>query len=124
VIFPWWLILGLVVVLLVTVLPPRGASIGRPWGDEPAAEGGDRMARADDWLARLKAACDAGYYKADGPQAPPPPCTASCRDCIFWRDDFCRLLSARRLREDAICPYFYEEAAVGTGERRGDEASG
>ncbi|MBV9280594.1 MAG: hypothetical protein JOZ41_10970 [Chloroflexi bacterium] len=123
-IFPWWLILDLAVVLLATVLPPRGAAlIDHPWGDEPAAEGGGRMARRDDWLARLKMACDAGYYKVDGPQAPPPR-TASCRDCLFWRDDYCRLLSARRLGEDAICPFFYEQAAVGAAERHSDEAPG
>jgi hypothetical protein len=111
---PLWLIAALGLVLLVSVLPPLGPRPDRParrersgWPEPGTRRGAGR--RIDiEWLMHLKAACDAGYYKADTdePLAPIPPDVA-CRDCYFWVDNFCRLTSRDRDPEGESCAFFY-----------------
>ena len=48
----------------------------------------------DDWLHRLKAAVDAGFYRTEaaaGQQTRFPWQGKHCIDCVFWTHDYCEL---------------------------------
>jgi hypothetical protein len=63
----------------------------------------------DEWINRLKAAYDAGYYTteaADGAQTPFPWQNKSCRDCPFWANSVCQVHAEYRGPLAHTCIYF------------------
>lgn len=62
-----------------------------------------------DWLIRLKAACDAGYYRtepATALQVAFPWQNKSCRHCPFWSNSICRVHAEYRSATAETCMYF------------------
>jgi hypothetical protein len=63
----------------------------------------------DEWLQRLKAAYDAGYYRtevdAEG-QIGFPWQDKSCKDCPFWLNGVCRVNAVQRPPDADTCSYF------------------
>jgi hypothetical protein len=143
-IIAWWPVIALLVVLIVTILPSPSARFGTNSAQHkqpdditecamcsagPRTSGSRRrhMNRAkqdNDWLIQLKAACEAGYYKA-GSDEPLPvlPNDAACRDCFFWLNDFCRLSSIQRSPDADICSFFHAPATSVSNEQHGDGAA-
>ncbi len=65
----------------------------------------------EEWMLRLKAGFEAGYYKTeeDGArQTRFPWQDRTCGDCPFWEHNSCRVRQARRGAFDATCRYFDE----------------
>jgi hypothetical protein len=63
----------------------------------------------DAWVARLKAAYDAGYYKteaAEGAQTPFPWQNKTCKDCPFWANSICQVFAEYRSSTAHTCSYF------------------
>lgn len=61
------------------------------------------------WIERLKAACDAGYYKteaAEGAQTGFPWQNKTCRDCPFWSNGICQVFAEYRSANTYTCSYF------------------
>jgi len=64
---------------------------------------------AGEWLLKLKAGYDAGYYKTEaalGLQVPFPWQNKSCRDCPFWLNNVCRVDAVQRSGDAGTCMYF------------------
>jgi hypothetical protein len=62
-----------------------------------------------DWLLRLKAACDAAYYKTEtdlGQQSRFPWQDSACKDCPFWSAEICQVRLECRQPADHTCSYF------------------
>lgn len=65
----------------------------------------------EDWVERLKAGYDAGYYRteaASGEQVHFPWQNRSCKDCPFWLNGVCRVHAERRSGMAHTCSYFDE----------------
>lgn len=65
----------------------------------------------EEWMLRLKAGVEAGYYKTEEDEARQtrfPWQNRTCGDCPFWERDTCRVRQARRGALDATCRYFDE----------------
>jgi hypothetical protein len=63
----------------------------------------------DAWIARLKTAYDAGYYKteaAEGAQTPFPWQNKFCKDCPFWANSICEVFAEYRSSMAHTCSYF------------------
>lgn len=63
----------------------------------------------EEWMLRLKAAYEAGYYRteaAEGQQTRFPWQDRTCGDCPFWAQNTCLVREARRGARDATCRYF------------------
>ena len=63
----------------------------------------------EDWVLRLKAGYEAGYYKteaATGMQSRFPWQNRTCRDCPFWLNNVCRVDAAPRSPDAHTCMYF------------------
>lgn len=61
------------------------------------------------WLARLKAAYEAGYYRTEaavGEQTPWPWQSRTCGDCPFWAHDICLVTETPRPANAHTCGYF------------------
>ena len=65
----------------------------------------------EEWILRLKAAYDAGYYQTEadaGRQVPFPWQNKSCRHCPFWSNSICRVHAEYRAAASATCMYYDE----------------
>jgi hypothetical protein len=63
----------------------------------------------EDWLLKLKAAYEAGYYRtesAEGQQETFPWQNKLCRDCPFWINDICQVDLRRCQGFSDTCAYF------------------
>ena len=63
----------------------------------------------DDWLQRLKAAYEAGYYRTEVDsqgQTSFPWQDKTCKDCPFWLNGVCRVNAVQRLPDADTCSYF------------------
>jgi hypothetical protein len=62
-----------------------------------------------DWLSRLKAAYDAGYYKTEADvdwQSGFPWQNKRCKDCPFWSPELCQVRLQCREPNAHTCSYF------------------
>jgi hypothetical protein len=62
-----------------------------------------------DWLVRLKAGYDAGYYRTEsslGQQESFPWQNKRCSDCPYWSSSICRVHAEYRARDAHTCSYF------------------
>jgi len=69
----------------------------------------DAVQTREEWLLRLKAACDSGYYRTEssvGLQSPFPWQNKTCRDCPFWSNSICRVHAEYRTAASHTCIYF------------------
>lgn len=65
----------------------------------------------EDWLVRLRAGCEAGYYKTEaalGQQIGFPWQNKTCSDCPFWSNSVCRVHAEYRASAAHTCIYFDE----------------
>ena len=65
----------------------------------------------EDWLTRLKAGYDAGYYRTETDevsQIPFPWQNKTCKDCPFWLNNVCRVDAVQRSGDAHTCIYFDE----------------
>lgn len=63
----------------------------------------------EQWLIRLKAGYDAGYYRteaAEGEQVQFPWQNRTCRDCPFWLNSVCQVHQEYRSPTTHTCCYF------------------
>lgn len=63
----------------------------------------------DAWIARLKQAYGAGYYRtepAEEEQSPFPWQSKVCRDCPFWVNSTCQVHAEYRSASAHTCSYF------------------
>jgi hypothetical protein len=61
------------------------------------------------WVLKLKAACDAGYYKtetAEGGQISFPWQNKTCKDCQFWSNSVCHVYAEYRSPTAHTCVCF------------------
>lgn len=64
---------------------------------------------AEEWVQRLMAAFEAGYYRteaAEEMQTPFPWQNRTCGDCPFWADSICLVEEAPRPANAHTCRYF------------------
>jgi hypothetical protein len=71
----------------------------------------------DQWLLKLKAAYQGGYYRTEADveyQSGFPWQSRRCDDCPFWMNDVCQVTLTRCFSGDVPCAYFdpldHEEA--------------
>jgi hypothetical protein len=63
----------------------------------------------EQWLQRLKSACDAGYYRteaAEGSQTMFPWSDKTCKDCPFWSNSICQVFAEYRASTTHTCSHF------------------
>jgi hypothetical protein len=63
----------------------------------------------DDWIKRLKAGYDAGYYRTEpalGAQSGFPWQNKRCGDCPFWSNGVCQVFEEYRSAAAHTCIYF------------------
>lgn len=61
------------------------------------------------WMLRLKAACEAGYYRTEADvdrQEHFPWQNKHCGDCPFWSNEVCRVYAERRAAVAPTCATF------------------
>ena len=66
----------------------------------------------EDWVIRLKAGFEAGYYRTEAAveaQMAFPWQNKRCRDCPFWLNNVCRVDAAPRSPDAHTCLYFDAE---------------
>jgi hypothetical protein len=72
---------------------------------------GNPVQAPNDWLLRLKAAYDAGYYRTEAQvelQTAFPWQNKSCHDCPYWSNSICRVHAEYRSATSHTCAYFDE----------------
>jgi hypothetical protein len=63
----------------------------------------------DEWLVRLKAGFEAGYYQTEPDtkrQTSFPWQNKTCRDCPYWSNSICRVHAEYRAAMSHTCVYF------------------
>lgn len=65
-----------------------------------------------DWLVRLKAAYEAGFYRTEeavGAQSAFPWQNKTCKNCPFWSNSYCQVHGEYRNAAAHTCSYFDEK---------------
>jgi len=89
--------------------PARSCTSSRPATNRQLQCSRQAEPATDDWLSRLKAGYDAGYYKTEvarGEQSQFAWQNKNCRDCPFWTNCICQVYAAYRSPTDHTCSYF------------------
>lgn len=69
------------------------------------------QAPVEEWVLRLKAGFDAGYYRTEAVpalQEPFPWQNKTCKDCPFWSNSICQVYAEYRSSTAHTCSYFDE----------------